>query len=76
MSLMCNTLTYLLMLTLICLLSSYVVNALQLNTELPFEMERLQELVKMDFGSRKRHKEWIATAVKEGRGVRTAVPQS
>ena len=56
--------------------SSYVIGALQLNSNLPFEMERLQELVKMDSGSRKRHKEWITTASKEGRGVRAAVTPS
>ena len=53
-----------------------MIGALQLNTKLPFEMEKLQELIKIDSGSRKRHKEWIATAIKEGRGVRTAAKPS
>ncbi|KAF7982856.1 hypothetical protein HWV62_25834 [Athelia sp. TMB] len=43
--------------------------ALELNAALPFSMEKLQELVKMESGSWRRHKAWIDQAAREGRGT-------
>lgn len=49
--------------------SSYVVKALEVDKNLPFKMDRLHELVKMEAGSWRRHQEWIHLATREGRGI-------
>jgi hypothetical protein len=43
----------------IALRRNYVVQALQTDESLPFEMESLVELVKADFASWTRHGRWI-----------------
>jgi len=48
---------------------SYIVMALQLDNQLPFDMHRLKELVRMDASSWQRHWDWIVCASAEGRGV-------
>ena len=49
--------------------SSYVVNALQNDRQLPFDMKRLKELVQVEASSWRRHRVWIAGAEAEGRGA-------
>jgi hypothetical protein len=49
--------------------SSYVIQALQMDKGLPFDMKGLKELVQMELGSWQRHRGWIATAEAEGRGA-------
>ncbi|KAK2460873.1 hypothetical protein APHAL10511_007343 [Amanita phalloides] len=48
---------------------SYVIGALQSDTKLPFDMEKLRQLVQMDAGSWERHREWILNTWSDGRGV-------
>ncbi|KAF8625068.1 hypothetical protein AX15_005550 [Amanita polypyramis BW_CC] len=48
---------------------SYVIGALQADSELPFDMEKLRELVQMDTGSWERHRDWILRTWGDGRGV-------
>ncbi|KAF9242290.1 ribonuclease H-like protein, partial [Melanogaster broomeanus] len=40
---------------------SYVVGALQADARLPFDMERLKELVRMEASSWQRHRQWISS---------------
>ncbi|PFH48933.1 hypothetical protein AMATHDRAFT_64292 [Amanita thiersii Skay4041] len=47
----------------------YIIGALQADPKLPFEMDKLRELVQLDIASWERHRDWIIRAWSEGRGV-------
>ncbi|KAG2159454.1 uncharacterized protein EDB93DRAFT_1115831 [Suillus bovinus] len=47
---------------------SYVVGAIQADTSLPFDMNKLLELVKMEAGSWSRHRAWLMATERSGRG--------
>lgn len=43
--------------------------ALEVDAALPFNMDKLHELVSMDESGWRRHQEWISLATGEGRGI-------